>query len=79
MWIDFMKIALQGIPESTLLPPPRVLTARREAKTELLTPASNPTDAFEVFPDASVSKEQQAARPLGEPRAKSEKITEQLF
>ncbi len=81
MWIDFMKIALQGMPESTLPPPSRVLTARSEAKTELLTGASDPTDAFEVFPDDSVSKKRHTATPstLGDTTSKSEKITEQLF
>lgn len=79
MWIDFMKVALQGIPESTL-PPTGVLAARSEANTKLSTSTSDPSAELEVFPEDSVSKKQQAAgSPALRETLKSERITEELF
>lgn len=49
MWIDYMRVALEGIPESILVEPPGVVTARIDPTTGKLASADNPQALFEVF------------------------------
>ncbi len=49
MWIDFMRVALQGTPESTLEQPPGLITVRIDPATGLLAGANHPSAIFESF------------------------------
>ncbi len=49
MWIDFMRAALEGVPERPLIQPPGLVTLRIDAQTGLPTDADNPEAVFETF------------------------------
>ncbi len=49
MWIDFMRSALDGVPEQAFDMPPGISRARIDAQTGLLAPASDPNAILEVF------------------------------
>ncbi|MFM2480999.1 penicillin-binding protein 1A [Celerinatantimonas sp. YJH-8] len=52
-WIDFMRNALDGIPEHLIPTPPGIVTARIDEKTGLLSNANDYTSRFEYFLDGS--------------------------
>jgi len=56
MWIDYMHVALADIPESSLVEPPGVVTARIDPTTGELASADNPNAIFEVFRANNVPK-----------------------
>ncbi len=56
MWIDYMRVALADIPESSLVEPPGVVTARIDPTTGELASANNPNAIFEVFRANNVPK-----------------------
>ena len=49
MWIDYMRVALADVPESTLVEPAGIVTARIDPATGELASADNPDAIFEVF------------------------------
>jgi penicillin-binding protein 1A len=49
MWIDYMKIALKGLPVRPLIQPPGMVTVRIDPKTGLLAGADLPNAIFETF------------------------------
>jgi len=49
MWIDYMRIALAGVPESSLDPPAGLVTARIDPATGNLASGDNPNAIFEYF------------------------------
>jgi penicillin-binding protein 1A len=49
MWIDYMKVALKGIPESNLPQPSGIVSVRIDSKTGLPTDASDKNAMFEIF------------------------------
>jgi penicillin-binding protein 1A len=49
MWIAFMKVALDGLPEKTLPEPPGLVTVRIDPSTGLLAPANSKNARFEIF------------------------------
>lgn len=49
IWIDFMREALEGVPERPFNPPPGVTIARIDPDTGLLARADNPNAIDEVF------------------------------
>ena len=49
MWIDYMKVVLPDIPESNIVQPPGLVTARIDPSTGLLASVDNPDAVFEVF------------------------------
>lgn len=49
MWIDYMRIALEGIPESIMERPDGLVNVRIDPETGQLANASNPNAIFEVF------------------------------
>jgi len=76
MWIDFMRVALEGMPESLPEQPPGIITVRIDPNTGQLTSAENPDAIFEVFraanvPDAAYVGPVESAEESG--------IPEQLF
>ncbi|MCB1757912.1 MAG: peptidase, partial [Gammaproteobacteria bacterium] len=49
MWIDYMKVALDDMPEDTFTQPARMVTVRIDKKTGELTNGRNPESMFEIF------------------------------
>jgi penicillin-binding protein 1A len=49
IWIDFMRVALDGAPNRPFEMPPGIATARIDPETGLLAPASQPDAILEVF------------------------------
>ncbi len=49
MWIDFMKTALQGVPDRPPAQPPGLVTVRLDPETGLLANAHTPNAIFETF------------------------------
>ncbi len=49
IWIDFMRVALEGVPERPLKQPPNLVTVRIDPKNGLLANASTPRSIFETF------------------------------
>ncbi len=49
MWVDYMAQALEGVPESTLPPPPGLVTVRIDKKTGLRLPSGQAGGLFEFF------------------------------
>jgi len=54
MWIEFMRVGLQGLPEHSLEQPPGLVTVRIDPETGLLAGANNPEGIFETFRSESV-------------------------
>ena len=49
MWIDYMRVVLEGAPEKPLVPPPGMVTAHIHRETGKLTTASDPNAMLEYF------------------------------
>lgn len=49
MWMDYMRVALEGQPESVLERPPGLINVRIDPETGKLAGAENPNAIFEVF------------------------------
>jgi penicillin-binding protein 1A len=49
IWMDFMRPALQGVPQAAFLEPPGIVQARIDPKTGLLVSAKDPGSIFEYF------------------------------
>lgn len=81
MWIDYMRVALDGIPESVLVEPPGLVTARIDPATGKLASADNPDAIFEVFRANNVPTGQEG--PEGQnpfqPRGPEVHTPQQLF
>lgn len=57
IWIDYMRVALEGVPEQSLVQPDGIVTARIDPETGLLA-APGQTDAiFEYFREENVPRE----------------------
>jgi len=50
MWVDFMRTALQGVPEQPLIQPPGLVTVRISPRTGMQVSSDDPNGIFEVFP-----------------------------
>ncbi len=68
IWIDFMRYALNGKPETPLKQPSGIVTVRIDKKTGLQTNASNPNAMFEIFRTENVPQMDQS-NDLKEPDA----------
>ncbi len=87
MWIDYMQVALQGVPEREFVQPPGLVTVRIDPQTGLLADAASADAIFETFRVGEVP--QQSSTPVlsldgapaaaGSPGASSGNISEQLF
>ena len=53
-WIDYMRVALDGIPETQMARPPGLITVRIDPDTGLLAGANHPNAIFESFREGSV-------------------------
>ncbi|HWP94270.1 MAG TPA: penicillin-binding protein 1A [Gammaproteobacteria bacterium] len=54
IWIEFMRTALAGVPESQTPMPPGLVSVRISPETGLLAGADDPTAMFEIFPADNV-------------------------
>ena len=56
MWLYFMADALHGVPETPLLRPPDIVTARISAKTGMLASSGEPDSMFELFRESDLER-----------------------
>jgi len=49
MWMDFMKVALDDVPETKLTPPPGMVTVKIDRETGLLSGSSTTKSMYETF------------------------------
>ncbi|NLO80900.1 MAG: penicillin-binding protein 1A [Xanthomonadaceae bacterium] len=49
MWLEFMRVALDGVPEQPMPLPEGLVTVRIDPETGLMARADNPSASFEVF------------------------------
>lgn len=61
MWIDYMKIALEGLPEDNLQQPAGMVSVRIDPETGQLTSADNPNAIFETFREENAPKDHERA------------------
>jgi len=54
MWIDYMRVVLDGVPEKPLVPPPGIVTATINRDTGKLTTAADPEAMQEYFLEGTV-------------------------
>ncbi len=81
MWIDYMRVALQGSPERSLEPPRGMVTVRIDPRTGLLASAGEPDAIFETFRAERVPK-RRVSSAQGDPARTdphNAEIPEQLF
>lgn len=78
MWVDFMKVALAGLPEKPLPIPPGIVQARIDPKNGLLAPPESTNSIVETFREEHVPvhlSEETRLRPGDD----NTEIPEQLF
>jgi len=82
MWIDFMRVALDGVAEQPLMRPTGLVTVRIDRESGELATADNPEAIFETFRVENVPQQTAAVPPrvgdIGGPKT-TENVTEQLF
>jgi penicillin-binding protein 1A len=76
IWMDFMRVALEGKPEEILEQPTGVTTARINGSNGLLTSAGDPNGIMEVFRTEDLNKLGSA---LGTASTQSESDPYELF
>jgi penicillin-binding protein 1A len=83
MWIDFMRVALDGVPEEILAQPDGLVTVRIDPGSGLLASASQPGAVFETFRSQNVPRQslvETSTSPASTPTSTPESgLTEQLF
>ncbi|MDX1434745.1 MAG: PBP1A family penicillin-binding protein, partial [Gammaproteobacteria bacterium] len=82
MWIDFMRVALKGVPEEAMPQPEGLITVRIDPDTGLLASASQPDAVFETFRADNVPRQLVESSPAGGTRptsAPATGVTEKLF
>ncbi len=57
MWIDFMRVVLKDKPESSMLQPPGIVTAKIDPKTGLLAYPGEQNAMFEIFRQGTTPKQ----------------------
>jgi penicillin-binding protein 1A len=81
MWIDYMKVALEGMPESIMERPKGLVNVRIDPNTGQLANANNPDAIFEVFrvENAPKALEETKQPDVFLQESESSSIPEQLF
>jgi penicillin-binding protein 1A len=81
MWIDYMRVALDGMPESIMERPDGLINVRIDPASGQLTNANNPDAIFEVFRSENVpeSVEETKQPDVFLQESESSSIPEQLF
>lgn len=65
MWIDFMRAALQDVPEEAPPRPSGLVSARIDPESGLLTSADNPRAIFELFQEGAVPERERRRESSG--------------
>jgi penicillin-binding protein 1A len=65
MWMEYMRVALEGIPESIMKEPPGLVFARIDPHTGKPAPPGSPDAIFEVFSSKNIPEEILDNRPSG--------------
>ncbi len=78
LWIDFMAVALKGVPESSHKPPEGMVTVRIDAATGLLSASGQPGAIFETFRVENVPSQTSDSLAAGVPGANGT-VDDQLF
>ncbi len=76
MWIDYMRVALDGVPEQIGEPPEGLVSVRIDPTTGRFAGADNPDAIFELFRAENVPQQQDQE---GGESGQGDNITEQLF
>ncbi len=83
MWIDFMRVALDGVPQEILAQPDGLVTVRIDSESGMLASASQPGAVFETFRSQNVPRQslvETSTSPGSTPTSTPEPgVTEQLF
>jgi penicillin-binding protein 1A len=82
IWMDYMRVALDGVPEKPLLPPPGITSATINIDTGLLTDASDPQAMREYFLEGTLPAAGSGPTEEGQrstPSAPPESVREGLF
>ncbi len=83
MWIDFMRVALDGVPQEILAQPDGLVTVRIDSESGMLASASQPGAVFETFRSQNVPRQslvETSTSPGSTPTSTPESgVTEQLF
>lgn len=58
IWMDYMRVALEGVPETSLMQPDGIVSIRIDAQTGLLTSVSSDDALFEFFRSENVPTEE---------------------
>jgi len=73
MWVEYMRVALDGVPESVMERPPGLVTVKIDPSTGLLAGADDPNAVFESFRADNVPKPGKTlTSPLGNTREQPE-------
>ena len=79
MWIDYMRFALQDVPNSTLPQPPDLVTVRIDVKTGLRLPPGEAGGLFELFRPDQVPERYSQPVQHGSVETQGQDIGEPLF
>ena len=81
IWINYMRQALKGVPETPLVQPPGIVTVRIDPATGLLVDSSYPKAMFESFRQENVPSQMAEVKPNQSSDSKGETMEapEQLF
>ena len=79
MWIEYMKTALQDVPQSSLPQPPDLVTVRIDAKTGLRLPPGEDGGLFELFRPGEVPERYSQSTGRSSVRTTGQGAVEPLF
>ncbi len=79
IWMEYMKVALDGVPEKTLRQPEGITRVRINSKTGLRTQASDPNAIFEYFKTEEVPEWDNSTEQLIDSSGSEETHPDQLF
>ncbi|WP_075185423.1 penicillin-binding protein 1A [Teredinibacter haidensis] len=79
IWIDFMRTALAGKPETTREQPPGIVTVRIDPETGDRARAGDPDAIFEYFRTENTPEESEETSPTNLRYENEERLTEDLF
>jgi penicillin-binding protein 1A len=79
MWIDYMRHALDGMPETQMERPPKLVAVRIDPATGLLSGADNPNSIFEFFREEYIPKRSVDPGQATIERGADPALSEQLF
>jgi penicillin-binding protein 1A len=79
MWIDYMRVVLDGVPEKPLVQPPGIVTAHINRDTGKPTSASDPNAMLEYFMEGTIESSTDVLEGSTTPAPAPEGVREGLF